>query len=393
MRGSATKTKSGAWRITISMGKNLKTGKYEKYQETFHGSKKDCDRRIAELINQFEKGVNINPEKITFGEYMDIWLKDYARKDLAPRTMIRHKGIIEMHLRPELGSIPLRKLTPAHLREYYTKALAHGRKDKKKSKGTQLSGTTVLYHHRLIRKMLQDALKTELVYRNVADAVDAPKKEQPEIKPLLKQDVPKLLKVLRNTYLYIPTLIAIATGARQGEVLGLQWKDVNLKEKTIFFRQQLQRFMNSEGEFEMVLRPLKTKKSVRRMDIPDSLVSELQKHRLEQKKQCLAAGETWQEHGFVCCHQDGRPIIPFTLSSYFRVMARRAGLEISFHGLRHGHATELISAGMQMNAVRDRLGHSEVGITLNTYAHVTPNQQKEITRIADDILASGLRQN
>ncbi|MFZ5633556.1 MAG: tyrosine-type recombinase/integrase [Bacillota bacterium] len=217
-----------------------------------------------------------------------------------------------------------------------------------------------MYHHRLIRKMLQDALKTELVYRNVADAVDAPKKEKPEIKPLLKQDVPKLLKVLRNTYLYIPTLIAIATGARQGEVLGLQWKDVNLKEKTIFFRQQLQRFKNSDGEYEMVLRPLKTKKSVRRMDIPDSLVFELQKHRLEQKKQRLAAGETWQDHGFVCSHQDGRPIIPFTLGSYFRVMARRAGLEISFHGLPHGHATELISAGMQMNAVRDRLGHSEV---------------------------------
>jgi integrase len=146
----------------------------------------------------------------------------------------------------------------------------------------------------------------------------APVEAGREITPLLKDGIPALLHILADSYLYISALISISTGARLGETLGLRWEDVELKKQVIFIKNQLQQIKRPDGSgYDLVLRKVKSKKSERRLDIPEVLVNELQKHHLKQKKERLVAGETWQDNNLVCCLQDGRPIRPSSLSSRF----------------------------------------------------------------------------
>lgn len=177
MRGHIEK-RGDSYRITVSLGFNPVTKRYERYRETVQGTKKEAERRMAEIIALHEKGFTVNPERLTFGEFADLWLKDYVNVNLAPKTREGYAAIINLHLKPAFGSLLLQKLSPAHLRNYYTEALAGGRKDNKRSKGRGLSPQSVLHHHRLLHKMLQDAVRWELVGRNVADAVDPPKPQR-----------------------------------------------------------------------------------------------------------------------------------------------------------------------------------------------------------------------
>lgn len=393
MRGSILKQKSGSWRITVSLGKNPKTGKYEKYQETVRGTKKEAEKRLAELIAQLEKGHTINPEKITFGEYLDKWLNDYGRGNLAHSTFYGYSNIINLHVKPELGCIPLQKLQPVHLRDFYTKQLREGRKDNKKSTGRGLSPTYVLQMHRVIHEALSHAVKWELVGRNVADAVDPPRKAKKEITVLNRQQISELLAALKETYLYVPVLIAVTTGLRLGEVLGLRWQDVDFVRKTITVN-QVQKLKKRMGEDEtntLELGPPKTLKSRRTIAIPDALLEVLKRHRLEQKKRRLELGEIYQGTGeLVCCWEDGTPINNSTLGSRFRTLARRVGFPISFHTLRHNHASLLLELGEDLKLVSERLGHTSISITADIYGHLSEGRQKEAARKIDTLLADAL---
>lgn len=397
MRGSVIRQKSGSWRITVSLGKNPQTDKYEKYQETFCGTKREADKRLRELITQFEKGNIINPEKLTVGEWLDRWLGD-ATKSLVPKTVDGYRSIIENHLKPHLGNVPLSKLHPANLQAFYNLMLAEGRRDNKKSKGRKLSGTTVKNIHRVIHSALTEAVRLELVHRNVADAVRAPRDETRE-KPYIPQEkLTELLNAVDGTLLFVPTMVAVCTGMRLGEILGLRWADVALEQGTIVVRQALGVRRKSEfaglpegnvpkkGRNEAYLKLPKTKKSRRTIDIPQMLVELLKKHRLQQKKDRLAAGECYQDHDLVCCWGDGAPLLLSTFSGAFSKKVRETGLDINFHGLRHSHATWLFQAGAHAKAVSERLGHSKVGITLDLYTHAVPDMQKNLAKRVDEML-------
>lgn len=391
MRGYIRKQGKNSYRITISLGKNPVTGKYEKYQETVRGKKADAEARLAELITQLEKGINIKPEKLTFGEFLDKWLADYGRSNLADSTLRGYANIINLHIKPELGNIPLAKLQPAHLRDFYTKLLREGRKDNKKTVGRQLSPTSVLQVHRVIHNALNHAVKWELIHRNVADAVDPPRKADKEVRVLGRDEAARLLEALRDTYLYLPTLISLTTGLRLGEVLGLTWDDVDLERKTITVSQvqKLKRRTTREETNTLEFGPPKTAKSRRTIAIPDVLVEALKQHRLEQKKNKLAFGPAYQDNGLVCCWPDGSPIHNFTLGSRFRTLARRAGFPISFHALRHTHASLLLSAGEDLKLVSDRLGHTTIRVTADIYGHLTEGRQREAAKKIDELLTEG----
>ncbi len=390
MRGSIRKQGKDSWRITISLGWNEAKKKYDKYQETVKGLKRDAEARLAELITKFEKGININPEKITFGEYLDRWLNDYGRIKLAPRTLESYISIIKNHLKPNLGNIQLARLSPAHLREFYSKSLTEGRKDGKKSKGTKLTANTVGHFHRLIHLALNQAVKWELLSRNVAEAVDPPKQAselEEEVQDMVflnEEEIERLLNGIKGTYLYLPAYIAVNTGMRMGEVLGLRWKDIDLKRETLTIRQTLQTINR-----EIRIRPkAKTKGSQRTIDLPKNLIQELKKHRLEQKKNMLALGELYQkQYDLVCCREDGSPIKSTSFGSYFVTMAKRCGLNISFHALRHTHASLLIKAGVHPKVISERLGHSSISVTMDLYGHLMQGMQKEAARKIDEIMA------
>lgn len=389
MRGYIRKQGKNSWRIEISLGTRDENGRYKYYRETVKGSKKEAERRCAELIVQLERGINIAPEKITFGEYLDKWLNDYGRSNLSRRTLYDYAEIVNCHIKPELGSIPLCKLHPTHLRDLYTKLLREGRRDNKKTADKGLSPAYVKKIHAVIHEALTHAVKWELVYRNVADAVDPPKVERSEVVPLSEEEIGLLLDALKGTYLYVPTYIAIATGARLSEVLGLRWSDVDLKRKTITIRQAQKLEREREGDkikYKIVYGSPKNKKG-RTIDIPLALVKLLEKHKLQQKKDRLAFGELYHDNNLVCCWEDGRPINNSTFGSYFRQIARKVGLHISFHTLRHSHASLLLKMNENLKTISARLGHSGIGITADLYTHLFPDAQREAARKIDSILA------
>ncbi|MFZ5897878.1 MAG: site-specific integrase [Bacillota bacterium] len=387
MRGYIEQRGPNSFRLTIRLGFNPVTKQYERYRETFQGKKDDAETRLAELITQYKKGFAISPERMTFADFADLWLKDYVNVNLAPKTREGYARIIELHLKPAFGALLLQKMQPFHLRNYYAQALAGGRKDDHKSRGPGLSKRSVLHQHRLLHKMLADAVRWELVGRNVADAVDPPRPGAREIAIPTEEEAARLLGVGReHPYLGMPVLLALTTGMRLGEILGLRWQDVDLKKGRLTVYQAAQVTKGEDGRQKVFFKAPKTKKSRRTIDLPEMTVQALKEHQRRQKEWRLAMGPAWQDHGLVCCLQDGRPINTGTLSTAFRKLAAKLGLSVSFHSLRHFHASLLLKAGTHPKVVSERLGHSTISLTMDTYSHVMDGLQREAARKIDALL-------
>lgn len=385
MRGSVIKRtgKNGAvyYDIVFDAGRDPVTGKRKQKWLRGFNTKKDAEKALAQAIAEVERGTYLEPVKITVGEYLRYWL-DHVRHKVAPKTVDGYANIIEKHLVPALGSILLCKLQPLHLQRYYEQSLREGRKDTKKSLGPGLSTQTVLHHHRVLHSALEQAVKWQLVARNVADAVEPPRPQRGTPAAVTEEEALAVLDALRDTYAYTPVLLALGTGMRMGEILGLRWQDADLNAGVLYLRQTYQK---AGGEY--IFRPAaKTKGSIRPVPVPPFVVRELKAHRKQQLEWKLKAGSAWQDFDLICTMQDGTPIKPTTLSKYFGTVARSLGLRMKFHDLRHAHATLLLKWGVHPKIVAERLGHSTTRLTLDTYSHVTPTMQDEAVKLLEENL-------
>ncbi len=358
------------------------TGKEKLKKKTFKG-KKEADDWLTETINAVNRGTYTEPAKTTVRDWLTDWLKSYGKQNLAPTTYQGYKIIIEKHLIPELGAIALRDLKPKHIRDYYTKTLESGRRDGKvKALGASLSPTTVSQHHRVLREALQHALELEMIYRNPADAVKPPKKVKHEINFLPAEDANKIIDLFKGSYMYMPVFLAVTTGARRAEILGLAWSDVDLKKGIINIRRGLY-ITKEQGLF---FKEPKNKTSKRAVAISPTVVRVLKAHKTEQKKTKLSFGKNHDEKDLVCSLQDGQLIHPSTVTKMFQVTSEAAGYKITFHQLRHAHASYLLQQGVHPKVVSERLGHSNIAITIDLYSHIAPTMQREAADGLDNIL-------
>jgi integrase len=375
--------KCTSYDIVVSLGRDPITGKNKQKWETCRGTKKEAEKRLAELMQQINNGTYTDPGKITVAQYLARWLETYGKQNLAPATYRSYHVGIYKHIIPVIGQIPLIKLQPIHIQDLYSQDLVEGRKDNKKTTGKGLSPTTVLYHHRILHKALNQAVNLQLLNRNPADYIDRPKRIKKEIVILAEQEIKLLLNTLSGSYLYLPVFLAVYTGMRMGEILGLTWPDVDLNRGVIQVRQNL--YQRTPGE--PLFKQPKTPGSKRNIDISPLVVKTLREHKKSQLKERLAWGEGYKNYDLVCSLQNGDTINPPTLSSRFRVMAQRLGLFITFHGLRHVHASLLLKAGIPAKVVSDRLGHSQINITLDLYSHVMPGMQREASNKLEELLS------
>ncbi|MDN5294379.1 MAG: hypothetical protein PWQ31_1684 [Eubacteriales bacterium] len=192
-----------------------------------------------------------------------------------------------------------------------------------------------------------------------------------------------LLKAFEGSLLEIPVYLALATGARLGEILALTWEDMDLAKGVLHIRRALSKNrLTGALEFKEV----KTQKSRRAIEIGPATVERLKKHRVHQREMRLAAGPVWQDYGLVCCREDGSPLNPHTVSARFSEKAAELGLKLGFHDLRHTHATMLLKAGINPKIVSERLGHSTVGMTLDIYSHVLLTMQREAARAIERVI-------
>jgi integrase len=345
------------------------TGKRRQRAKTF-GTRKEAEAELARWLTEIERGTALEPSKLTVGEYLAHWLGAYAATNVRPTTYRSYEQLIRVHLVPALGHIPLQKLSPAHLQAFYSDRLARGRAD-----GTGgLAPRTVRYLHSIVREALAQAVRWQLVARNVADATEPPRAVRPHVQTWDTAQLRRFLTFAQDDEHYGPVwLVAVATGLRRGEVLGLRWEDVDLERGRLHIRRSLVEI----GSALHIQEP-KTESSRRVLPVPAEVVAALRAHRARQAEHRLRLGPAWQDHGLVFTTASGGPIAPRNLLRRFKALAEAAGLPpIPFHGLRHAHATALLRDGIPAKVVSERLGHSSISLTLDTYSHVLPGMQRQ----------------
>ena len=383
MRGHITKRGKDSWAVVIYTGRDPQTGKKQYKWHSVKGTKKQAEKEMAALINSLETGSYIKPKKTSLGLFLEQWLQDYASTNTAPRTYERYAEIVRLHLIPNLGNILLTKLTPEHLQTYYAKALRSGRINGNGG----LSAQTVKHHHRVLFEALKHAVRWGLIARNVAEAIDPPKPEKKEMATVYADDVDRLLEEARKLEesssipYYTIVYTALHTGMRRGELLALRWIDIDLDLLTISVNRSLQVLNDRTRSFKEP----KTSKGRRTIAMTPSLALVLKDYQTAQSTLRLLANTPVQQDDLVFSNLDGEPLNPSSISPGFSKIARKAGLNVRFHDLRHTHATLMLKAGIHPKIVSERLGHSSVSITLDRYSHVVPGLQEAAAQRFDNI--------
>lgn len=381
MRGHITKRGKDSYSIVVSMGeRDPETKKYKQHWETVRGTKKDAEKRLAELLNQIDKGLYIKPEKTTLAEYLERWLKDYVWPNLAPRTAEGYEHIIRKHLIPGLGKIQLSQLKPEHIQNYYAKQLSTGGQEEK-----GLSATTVRHHHMCLHSALKTAVKWELIARNPIDAIDPPHCHKQEMHTLTEAEVHKVLEIARETPYFALFYLALFTGLRRSELLALKWSDIDLNMGQL----SISRSLHSLAGGKIIIRQTKTARSTRTVALSPSTVKVLKDHKGKQQAFRLLAGLCLNEDDFIFTNIDGKPLLPNTITHNWIKIIRKAGLNgIRLHDARHTHASLMLKQGVHPKIVQERLGHSSIQVTLDTYSHVTPGLQQAAAKGFDELISA-----
>jgi integrase len=382
MRGMIIK-RGDSYRIKVSLGKDSTTGKYLSHYETVKGNKKDAEKRLNELIHQRETDSFVKPSKMTLAEYLRNWLRDYAYSNLSPNTAEGYDIIINHHLIPILGSIPITQLKPDAIQSY----IGHKLSQVKASGKGQLSSRTVRHHIICLHTALQNAVKMGLLIRNPVDAITIPRAARHEMQTMSENDIHRFLELANNTQYYALFYTALFTGMRRSELLALRWQDIDL----MLLQCSVNRSLHQIKGGKIVFRQPKTEKSRRLIALSPSLARLLHDYHTSQDilKESLDYPKL-KEDDLVFCHYDGKPFLPNTVSHNWEKLVRKAGIgNFRLHDARHTHASLMLKQGIHPKIVQERLGHSSIQITLDTYSHVAPGLQQAAAEKFDSLFISG----
>lgn len=363
MRGTIKQRAKGSWTVILDIGRDPATGKRRQKWETVRGTKREAEKRLAELQHQLNAGTYINPVKLNLGDFLKQWLHDYASTNVRPTTAEGYRIIIEKHLVPALGNIVLSQLHPHHLQHYYSEALSKG-----------LSARTVLHHHRVLSEALNHATRWGLVGRNIAQAVDPPRPVGKEMQVLDTKGVEILLTEAQGTMYYPLIHLALFSGLRRSELLGLRWPDIDLDAGTLTVNQVL----HCVAGGAVVFQEPKTARSKRTVALSPAAVLALKAHRDRVEAHRAILETSLSPDDLVFANVTGSPMLPNTVTHAFTKIARRAGLaNIRLHDLRHTHISMLIKAGVHARVIADRAGHSSISTTMDVYGHLYSETQRE----------------
>ena len=409
--GSIRERRPGVWEVTVSLGRDA-SGKYPRKTTTVYGDRDDAIAEQLAMAQKLHRGQVLHGP-ITLRLLLEDWLAGLSPATHSPTTIERYRGIIEQILIPALGAMRADQMRAAALRRFYSAKLEQG-----------LAPATVRKYHNVLFSVLSQAVADGLIEENVAARItDPPRPQPPEMHVLSELETAALLKRIAageadaerrrrlGCPLYVLVLVAVTTGMRRGELLGLKWDDVEFDRAMLHVRRSLR-----QTPAGLELGPPKTPKSRRPIPLHAGTVEALAAHRAQQAALRLRLGAKWHDEGLVFPQTEprgrqpgGRKWAPDALEHAFRrrLLAERdreqqelqargatptelaaalAKYAIRFHELRHTHATHLLRAGVHPKVVSERLGHASVQITLDLYSHVLPDTQAAAVEALNGLL-------
>ena len=377
-----TVTRSGKeytyWEARYTEGVDPGTGK--QIQRSISGkTQKEVAQKLKAATASIDSGTYTAPSKMTVGEWLDIWAKDYLG-GVKPRTVDSYKAAIRTHIKPALGAVKLAELN-AHTIQGFYNALGVERDGK-----PGLSPKTVKNVHGVLHGALQQAMAVGYIRFNPAGACVIPRKERLELKPLDEKHIAVFLETIKGHRFETLFTVTLFTGMREGETLGLMWESVDIKGGTITIDKQLQQERDGNKEYRLV----STKNGKGRIITPARAVIDLLKwHRARQAEQRLKAGDLWEDSGLVFTDELGRHLTsPAVYHSFKRVAASIGRPDARFHDLRHSYAVAAIRSGDDIKTVQGNLGHATAAFTLDVYGHVTEQMKKESAARMDAFIKS-----
>ena len=364
--GSIYQKPNGKWRAQIM----LNGGRLSITTNT----RSEAQDWLRKTRNQMENGLTFKGANTQFGEFLDEWLTS-AKSRLTEHSWRTYEQIIRDYICPGLGKVRLRDLNPAVIQRFYDRKVTEG-----------LGLRTVQRTHTIIHAALNSALKLGLLGRNPDNATQPPKPKRREMKYLDAAQVKKLLETARRTgdRNYALYYLAVSTGMREGELLGLRWDDVNLDQGVLHVRFSLKRLWSGV----LALQQPKTKTSVRAIKLGSQTVEILQLQKIRNSIDAEKAGKLWKEQNFVFPSSVGTPMDPTNLIKAFRKLLRLADLpRIRFHDLRHTAASLMLNNGVDVLVASHRLGHARPSITLDVYGHLIPSMQAHAVEVLEELIS------
>jgi integrase len=375
MKGSIQRSGKSTWRIRFDLGIDPATKKRRVQSVVVQGGKRDAQKKMTELLASKGSGTFVEPSKITVGDHVSQRVEHWAASgEISLRTAERYRELLANQIVPHIGNKTVQGLRTLDIETWHVTLRKSGRKD-----GGPLSPLTVRHAHRVLSKALREGVKHGLLVRNVAgrDGQRAPKADREEIEIIPKDRISEVVEKLRGRAPYPKIIVALFTGLRRSEVLGLRWSDVDLPGKLIRVRQAVEELKSRkdvDGNKISTLRIKSTKTTASRRDVslPDIVVEALKEHRREQLESQMALGlGKLDADALVFSALEGGPQRPSNLSGDWAEAVRVLKLpDVSFHALRHTHASALIDAGLDVVKISKRLGHASPHITLMVYAHL-----------------------
>jgi integrase len=369
--GSIFQRKDGLWCGLVDLGR---TAAGKRHRKAFYGkTRRDVQEKLKVALRAQQQGLPVASDRQTVGNYLSEWLRT-VRSSVRPSTWRRYEENIRLHAAPAIGGLTLAQLGPQHLRALYAGRLEAG-----------LSPASVGHLHAVLHVALRQAERDGVVARNVAALVAPPRTSHREMTTLTPDEARALLGAAQGDRLEALYVLALTAGMREGELLALRWRDVDLDGRTISVRGTLQW---TPSGFELA--ETKTASSRRQVAITEAAAAALRRHRASQLEERLKVGPAWRDLDLVFANELGGPLNASNLlRRSFRPLLERAGLpRIRFHDLRHTAATLLLGLGRHPKVVSEMLGHSQISVTLDLYSHVTPTMQREAVQALDALLGS-----
>lgn len=381
--GGMVERTPGHWELTVNLGRDPLTGKRRRHRLTLKGNRTTAKRALRDALQQRDTGFAVLPDKLTVGEWLPRWLARHnAEGHISGKTLERYSGIVTKHLIPSLGSLRLQALRPDHINDIKARWLS----GKQSTADGPLSGSSVHKHLVVLRQALADATKAGILTRNPADVVTAPSvKVRSERRALTAEEITNLLAAAGGTSYDVPIRFTLATGLREGELLGLRWGDVDLEAGSI----QVSRTASYIGG-KVVFGAPKSDRSRRTVELSAATVQMLRAHRAAQVEHRLRLGPVWREHGLVFPSPSGTPWLARTFYSGYRKVLTTTTIDnistVNWHGLRHSAATQWIHHGVDIFSVSRRLGHTSASFTMDVYGHLLKGQQRHAAEALDYLL-------